>query len=285
LKDLQRYKFCSALRPFSLVVAIISSALGIVIAWTDGFAGLPLAFLVMLGGIAAQAGINLINDVEDLSYLTLDHRHALQALTLIKRNMKAGILCFVLAAGIAIYLSLLQGWILFLLIMISAVSALAYNMGPVNFKHRGLAIVQVFILMGVAMVQGAYYSMAGQFSVPALLHSFPIGLLVSVLLLSNELRDLEVDQQLGVNTFTVRAGIDNSQRLYWLLIVCSYSLSLLYYVTEQLQQPLWLLLPLPLLLSIRDCMYSTARAKLTPLTGRFFFAFGIAYLLAIGQLF
>ncbi len=247
----------------------------------DGFFNLSLAFLIMLGGIAAQAGINLINDVEDLHYMAHDYRHFQRVRMLIRRNMQAGIACFVLAAAIAAYLSLLQGWILFALIALSAICALAYNLGPVNFKQRGLAVVQVFILMGVVMVQGAYYSMAGRFSVPALLHSIPVGLLVTVLLLSNELRDLEVDQQFGVNTFTVRAGIGNSQRLYWLLILCSYSFSFLYYSAGMLPQPLWLLLPLPFLLPIRGCMYSNTRARLTPLTGRFFFAFGIAYLLAL----
>ncbi|VAX05208.1 hypothetical protein MNBD_GAMMA26-2111 [hydrothermal vent metagenome] len=27
-----------------------------------------------------------------------------------------------------------------------------YSMGPLNFRHRGLGVVQVFVIMGVVMV-------------------------------------------------------------------------------------------------------------------------------------
>jgi len=281
MKALRRYRFLSALRPFSLVVAIISCALGIAIAWTEGFVNIPLALLVMLGGIAAQAGINLINDLEDLQQQSARLPEFHCARMHILRNAKSGVICFVLAAVIALYLSWLRGWVLLLLIVVSAIIASGYNSGPVNFKHRGLAIFQVFLLMGVMMVQGAYYSMAGQFSAPALLHALPLGLLVSALLLSNELRDWEVDRENGIGTFTVRAGFVNARRLFWVLIAGCYGLSLVTYLSGELHQLLWLLLPLPMLIPIHGYLGSSNRMKLTPLTGRFLFVFGLAYILAV----
>lgn len=286
MKALQRYRFFNALRPFSLVVAVISCALGIAIAWTEDVVNYPLAMLIMLGGIAAQAGINLINDLEDIDpgdipqeYFAL--KESIDITILILRNAGIGRLCFVFAALVSLYLSWLQGWILLVLIVVSAIFASGYNSGPLNFKNRGLAIIQVFLLMGILMVQGAYYSMTGQFSIQALLHALPIGLLVSALLLSNELRDWEVDREQGIGTFTVRAGVVNARRLFWVLIVGSYGLSLVMYLSGQLHQPLWLLLPLPMLVPIHGYLGSSNRVKLTPLTGRFFFVFGIAYILAM----
>lgn len=284
MKPLQQYKFIKALRPFSLSVAIISCGLGILIAWGEGFQHLDIALWIMLGGILAQAGINLINDIEDLPQIPRDHANFVVVKNLISRNTKIGISCFVLASLIGAYLVSLQGWPLFILILFSALTSLSYNLGPLNFKHRGLAIVQVFLLMGIVMVQGAYLAMSGHFSALVLLHSIPVSLLVSLLLLSNELRDWEVDKNNGVQTLTVRIGYEKAVRLYWLLVFTSYLLALVFFLWGQLQQPLWLLIPLLLLYPIKQYLSASERKQLTPMTGRFFFLYGVAYMLALRSL-
>jgi 1,4-dihydroxy-2-naphthoate octaprenyltransferase len=288
MKPLLHYKFLKALRPFSLVVALISCALGVLIAWNNGYQHAFLGAWIIIGGVLAQAGINLINDVEDLSLIKSSHPDYTVITNMISTNSKAGILCFFLAGVIASYLIYIQGWMLFVLILISALAALSYNIGPFNFKHRGLAMVQVFLLMGILMVQGAYLAMSGEFSTAVLWHSIPIGLLISLLLLSNELRDWEVDQQHGVKTLTVRIGYANAMRLYWLLIFISYLLAISFLVMElqqaglTLSKLLWLLLPLPLLIPIKKIISAKQRTQLTPMTGRFFFLFGLAYMLVLG---
>ncbi|KAG1654032.1 hypothetical protein GQR58_025285 [Nymphon striatum] len=161
----------------------------------------------MLGGIFAQAGINLINDIEDLPTLPSNHPHLEEVNKMVGRNTKVGIVCFIIASLIGLYLISVhlrndQGWSLFFLIVVSGIISLSYNMGPLNFKHRGLAMVQVFLLMGIMMIQGAYLAMSGHFSAQVLLHSIPISILISLLLLSNELRDWESDKSKDVGTLT-----------------------------------------------------------------------------------
>lgn len=282
MKPLQQYSFLKALRPFSLVVALVSCGLGILIAWHDGFHHVEYAVLIMLGGILAQAGINLINDIEDLPLISEQHASYGAIKDRIGHNTKMGILCFVLASMIGLYLISKQGWPLLILIFISGLASLSYNIGPFSFKHRGLAMVQVFLLMGIMMVQGAYLAMSGSFSSIALLHSIPVSLLISLLLLSNELRDWEADKDNDIQTLTVRIGYPNAVRLYWLLIVLSYVLVTILFLSEQLHQLLWLLLPLPLLIPIKHYLGAAKRTQLTPMTGRFFFLFGVAYMLALG---
>lgn len=287
MKPLQQYSFLKALRPFSLVIAVISCGLGILIAWNQGFQNSTIAFWVLVGGILAQAGINLINDIEDLPLIPNTHAKHTIIKNKINRNTKAGILCFILAGLISLYLISIQGWPLFLLIFVSGLASLSYNIGPFNFKHRGLAMVQVFLLMGILMVQGAYLAMTGSFSYFVLLHSIPISLLVSLLLLSNELRDWESDKLKNIKTLTVRIGYQKAVQLYWGLIAISYllaiSLLLLEFQGSILNQPhlLWLLMPLPLLMPIKKYLDASVRVQLTPMTGRFFFIFGIAYMLAL----
>jgi len=235
----------------------------------------------MLGGILAQAGINLINDIEDLPLIPNDHPQYSNVIGMINRNTKAGIACFILASTIGVYLISKQGLPLFLLILVSGLASLSYNFGPINFKHRGLAMVQVFLLMGIFMVQGAYLAMSGHFSSTALLHSIPISLLISLLLLSNELRDWETDKNKNIQTLTVRIGYKNSVNLYWILIGLSYLLAVIFFTLGELHQLLWLLIPLPLLIPIKRYLSASKRVQLTPMTGRFFFLFGLAYMLAL----
>ena len=246
-----------------------------------------LAFWILLGGILAQAGINLINDIEDLPLIPDTHTNHTSIKGMINRNTKAGIACFVMAGLISLYLVSIQGWPLFILILLSGLASLSYNIGPFNFKHRGLAMVQVFLLMGILMVQGAYLAMTGSFSYFVLLHSIPISLLVSLLLLSNELRDWESDKLKNIKTLTVRIGYQNAVNLYWGLIVISYLIAVGLLVLEfqgdffNQAHLLWLLMPLPLLLPIKKYLAASERVQLTPMTGRFFFIFGIAYMLAL----
>jgi len=277
---LKKFSLVRALRPFSLVVAIISCGLGILLAWQDGFTNTTLALLVTGAGILAQAGINLINDVEDLPSIE-NTPAAASAVAMIRRNRNVGIACFAGASVIALYLISIRGWPLFLTVLFSALAALSYNFGPLNFKHRGLALIQVFLVMGVVMVQGAYLAMSGHFSTHALLLSLPVSLLISVLLLSNELRDIEEDTQLGTHTLTVRIGYKNSVYLYWVLILTAYSMAISFTYSGEPGHLLWLLLPLPILIPIKRYLQASQRNRLTPLTGRFFFLFGVAYLMAL----
>ncbi len=150
MKPLQQYKFLKALRPFSLVVAVISCSLGVLIAWNDGYQNIFTAFWIILGGILAQAGINLINDIEDLPLIPSNHANYTIIKSMINHNSYVGIICFILAGLISLYLISIQGWPLFILILASGLASLSYNIGPFNFKHRGLAMVQVFLLMGIS---------------------------------------------------------------------------------------------------------------------------------------
>lgn len=275
MKTLEQYHPWRALRPFSLVVALVSAGLGVLLAWQQGFAQPWHAALVLAGATLAQAGVNLINDLEDLS-----RPEAQQAPVRRRILANAGLaaLAFALSLAVAVYFTRLHGPVLLALVSVSALLALSYNLGPINFKARGLALLQVFVLMGVCLVQGAYLAMSGAFSVEALALSLPVSLLVSALLLSNELRDWEGDRRHGVATVTVRIGYRRAVWLYAALVALAYATALGQLRAEQWPLAWLLLLPAPLLWPLARLLRSTPRERLTPLTGRFFLLFGLAWM-------
>jgi 1,4-dihydroxy-2-naphthoate polyprenyltransferase len=166
--------------------------------------------------------------------------------------------------------------------LVGLLGAWGYTQKPLNYKHRGLGVAFVFLLMGVLMVQGSYLTVSGELSSSAILHSLPLSCLISLLLLSNELRDYEKDLAQGIGTLAVGIGFASASRLYWGLIVAAYAISGMLISAGKLPPSPWLLLPLPLLPLLARYQQSADRRPLTPWTGRFLLLFGVGYMLALG---
>ena len=282
MPERSQYSFLGALRLFSLAVALISVGLGIRLGWDLSDPQYTLAFLLLLGGILSQAGMNLVNDAEDLQQ---DNSRGIDtdARKRIIWHQRLGWIAFGAAALIGCYLISIRGWPLAGILLLSALLALNYNSGPLNFKHNGIAIFQVFLLMGLLMVEASYFVMSGEFSLRVLWISLPVSLLISLLLLSNEIRDFEHDLAHATRTFSVRIGLPAARAAYWILIAAAYGLTLVFVLNGWLRgNYLVTLLPsLAFLPLLYRHLYSDDRILLTPLSGRFFLLFGLAYLLLV----
>ncbi|MEO1079551.1 MAG: prenyltransferase [Pseudomonadota bacterium] len=202
-----------ALRPFSLIVAIATCGLGIVLAVTTGPVEIRIAAAIMAAGLLLQAGVNLINDHADLARLRIEGA----ARDAIVRHARLGAIAIALACLIGLWLVSLRGWPLLLLGMVGVLGLWGYAAEPVNLKGRGLGIPAVFLLTGVLMVSGAYYAASGAMVVDVIAWSLPFSAFAALLLLANELRDFEEDQRDGHRTLTVRMGYAAAARIYCLL--------------------------------------------------------------------
>ncbi|WP_286237346.1 prenyltransferase [Neptuniibacter halophilus] len=274
-----KYQFWRALRPFSFSVALVVCLTGVLAAFQDGFADYVLAALVLSAGLLLQAGVNLINDYSDLDLPGLDAcQHKL-----IRRNFSLGLVCFLLAAGIGLYLISASGLVLLWLSLTGLIGALGYTLEPINYKRRGLAVALVFWLMGVLMVLGSYYALSAQLSWRAFYLSLPVSLFTSLLLLSNELRDYESDRDHGIATLSVRLGFVRAAWLYRSGLVMLVVLVLWLTASDILPTAYWTLLSLPVVvLPLRHLQKAAPeRVALTPETGRAFLCFGLCYCSAL----
>jgi 1,4-dihydroxy-2-naphthoate octaprenyltransferase len=275
-----KYKFNQALRPFSFAVALVACGVGLSLAWVDGGQEPIKILLVLLGGILLQAGVNLINDYSDLSdNLVLT---PIQILA-IKRNFRIGLICFLIATCIGSWFVYQVGFSFLVLCLVGLLGALGYTLKPVNYKSRGLGVVLVFWLMGVLMVVGSYLAVAGQWNSDVVLCSIPISLLVSLLLLSNELRDFESDRKAHIQTLVVRIGYAKGSLLYKLIIsVVALNVILLAWWFNQF----WLLSALLAFFLVPGLfgLLQVDAAKRGPLTsgsGRLLLVFGMLFNLSL----
>lgn len=272
-------RFARALRPFSLVVAVATCGLGVILALRDGAGNPGLGVLVMGAGVLLQAGVNLVNDHAD--------RHSPQfnagQRAAIRRNTRLGALAFLLAGIVGVYLVWLRGWPMLLLGLVGMAGALGYTGHPVNYKERGLGVPLVFLFMGVLLVGGAYFAVSGGYHAGVFWLSLPFSLFASLLLLSNELRDYEADLEQGLRTLTVRLGYARAGRLFQGLILLLAlvtvglgAMGLLAHAAIPLASLLLLRRPLRLLDKA-----PAERTRLPPATGQGFFAYGLCLLLTV----
>ena len=245
----------------------------------------------LLSALLIQVGTNFANDYSDF-HRGADHEgrlgpvRATQSGLLSQNAVRRGIIiAFGVATLLGCYLAWVGGWPIIAIGVVSIIAGLAYTGGPWPFGYHGLGDVFVFLFFGVVAVTGTTYLQTGTWSRVALAASVPIGLLVTNILVVNNLRDLPTDREAAKRTLAVRLG-DRATRVQYALFT-----ALAYIAPGALalsgDGPPWILLPLltlPLGAALtRKVVGGLAGRDLNPMlerTGKLLLLFGV--LLAIG---
>lgn len=202
--------------------------MGSALAWRDGYFRLDVTLVCLLVALLLQIGSNLANDVFDFERGTdtaerLGPTRVTQAGLLTPFQVKYGMaVVFGLAGLLGLYLAWIGGWAIIMLGIAAIISAIAYTGGPFPLGYYGLGDVFVFLFFGVAAVAGTYYIQAGFVSSAARWMTIPPGLIITAILVVNNLRDLENDRKAGKHTLAVRLGERGTKLQYIICIVIAY---------------------------------------------------------------
>ncbi|MEJ5359608.1 MAG: prenyltransferase [Desulfobacterales bacterium] len=221
-----------AARPWSFAMTAISVSVGAALAARDGAFSWPLYGATLLAAVLMHAASNLINDyddvrsgVDDPAVPTANYRpHPLLVRRLelaAVRNAAWGL--YALAALIGIGLAAARGLPILWLGLAGTAAGVAYTAPPFHYKYRALGEFSVFLMWGPLMVSGAYYVQRQAFSAEAFLVSLPFGLLVALVLLANNLRDMDYDRRKGIRTLPIVIGARRGIALFLALITGAYA--------------------------------------------------------------
>jgi 1,4-dihydroxy-2-naphthoate octaprenyltransferase len=217
-----------AIRPRTLPAAAAGVVMGSALVWDDGFFRLDAALSCLLAALLLQIGSNLANDVFDFERGTdtserLGPLRVTQAGLLRPSQVKLGmIVVFALAALFGLYLAWLGGWPIILIGIAAILAAIAYTGGPFPLGYHGLGDLFVFLFFGLASVAGTYYVQAGFVSSAAWWMTVPPGLIITAILVVNNLRDLENDRKAGKRTLAVILGERATKNQYLLCMIIAY---------------------------------------------------------------
>jgi 1,4-dihydroxy-2-naphthoate polyprenyltransferase len=279
-----------ASRPATLPAAAVPVLIGAAAALCEGANFRPLIFAVTLASaLLIQIGTNFANDYSDF-HRGADHEGRLGPLRVTQSGLihhddvRRGIfVAFGLAALLGCYLAWIGGWPIVLIGVFSILCGLAYTGGPWPFGYHGLGDVFVFIFFGVIAVTGTAYLQSGTWSLFALEVSIPAGLLVTNILVINNLRDLPTDGAAGKHTLAVRIGEAGTRAQYAFFTALAYAVPTALAFTGESSRR-WLLLPwvtAPIaLMLVRKVLGGMSGRDLNPMlkrTGMLLLAFGVTF--------
>ena len=203
-----------ALRPKTLTAAlapiIVATAL-------VRFEGKPILWWVsicaLLSSCFIQIGTNLFNDALDFEKGADTHtrigpqRVTQSGLLTHKQVMVGGGICFLIAALLGVPLVMQGGWPIVAIGLVSLFLGYAYTGGPFPLAYKGLGDLFVIVFFGLVAVTGTYYLHTLEFSTTALVAGLQVGMLATVLIAINNLRDAPEDARCGKHTLAVRFGV------------------------------------------------------------------------------
>ena len=241
-----------AARPRTLGAAIVPVAAGCALAFSAaGFDPLASA-LALICAVLIQIATNYFNDAidhakgADTAERLGPVRATSAGLLSARAMMTGGAACLAVATILAIPLVLHGGWPILALGIVSLVLAYAYTGGPFPLAYLGLGEIFVVLFFGVFAVAGTFFLNTLEFSWGAVLAGLQIGLLSSVLLAVNNLRDLETDRAANKKTLAARFGLTFARRENALLVLAPFVLGILWLPLGYLWAFLLPLMTLPL---------------------------------------
>jgi 1,4-dihydroxy-2-naphthoate octaprenyltransferase len=217
-----------AVRPRTLTASLIPVVVGSAVAWHLGTMQPAILLACLLAALLLQVAANLLNDALDFlkgidTEVRLGPQRVTQAGLLSASSvLRAGALSLAMAVCVGTYLVWVGGPVILIIGASAALLAAAYSAGPFPLASHALGELVAFLFFGVIAITGTAYLHTGSFSGLALLTSIPIGLLVSDLMLVNNLRDIESDRAVGKRTLAVRLGASRTRFGYITLLTLAY---------------------------------------------------------------
>ncbi len=277
-----------AARPATLPAAIAPVLVGTAVAARDNhFRALPF-LAALIAAMLIQIGTNFANDLFDF------HKGADTAARLGPRRVtqsgliqpyevaRATALTFGAAALIGLYLITVGGLPILLIGVASIAAGILYTGGPWPLGYHGLGDVFVFVFFGLIAVTGTYYVQAGAVSATAVAAAIPMGLLVTAILIVNNVRDIDTDRAAGKRTLAVRLGRRATRLHYALFVAGAYLAPPLMFLAHRESWLFWLpWLTLPLAIGLIRIVYTrvdgTALNGALKGTGRLDLLFGLLF--------
>ena len=222
------YAWRVAIRPSTLLLALVPVGLGSAIAAHRGMFELGIALAALAGALFLQVSANLANDVFDFrkgadGEARVGPTRAVAAGLLTQAEVFTGLaLALTVSAALGVFLAWHSGWPLLVIGLTGLVCAVAYTAGPFPLGYHGLGDLFVFLFFGLAAVLGTAYAQTGGWERAAWPLAVAAGSLAVAVLNVNNMRDRLTDAEVGKRTLAVRFGRTGSRVYHTLLLGLPY---------------------------------------------------------------
>lgn len=218
-------------RPRTLPAAVVPVAVGTACAVGQVPGGLIWwrAACALVVALALQVATNYANDYSDGIRGTDDAERRVGPVRLVGQGLarpgavkRAAILSFAVAGLAGGALALAVGPELFVVGILAIAAGWFYTGGPRPYGYAGFGEVFVFTFFGVVATAGSTYVQVEGLDGLGLAASIPVGFLATALLVTNNLRDIPGDTEVGKQTLAVRLGDRRTRYLYVALLLGAF---------------------------------------------------------------
>lgn len=229
MKSLKDY--IVATRPWSFTMTFFSITLGTLVASFDGKVNFFYYFLCLAGAVFFHAASNLINDYFDFkknvdkidSPTSIYRPHPIITEKFsAKEILNFSLFMYFLTLIIGLFFTFKVSYLIFIIGITGFLISFSYCGFPFSYKYKALGEIPIFLAWGPLMVSGAYIVQRSKISKEAFFISIPVGILVSLVLFANNLRDIEYDKRQGIKTLAIILGHKKALNFYLGFIFTSY---------------------------------------------------------------
>jgi 1,4-dihydroxy-2-naphthoate octaprenyltransferase len=218
-----------AARPATLPAAVVPVLVGTAAALHGGSPLRAGPFVAaLLAALLIQVGTNFANDVFDFRR-GADTAERLGPLRVTQSGLVtpgqvlvATCVTFGLAVIIGLYLTFVGGWPILLIGVLCILAGVLYTGGPWPYGYHALGDLICFLFFGILAVLGSAFLQTLSISPLDVWASIPTGLLVTAILIVNNLRDIDTDRRVGKRTLAVLLGRRGTRIEYASCVILAY---------------------------------------------------------------
>jgi len=228
----QRIKdYFIATRPWSFTMSLISVTAGTLLSAEEASILWGWYALTCIGIVLFHATANVYNDYFDTRYQvdqpdspTARYRPQpiLTGMFTPGQLLTEAIVLNGITILIGLILSLGRSMLVFWIGLIGFLACVFYTAAPIKYKYKAWGEFFVFLMWGPLMFEGAYAVQRQALSLKAFYISIPFGILVGMVLLANNIRDIAYDSRQGIKTIGILLGSKRSFFLFAGLILAVY---------------------------------------------------------------
>ena len=200
------------MRPHTLTAAVMPVLIGTSIAYSDGSFDLPLFAAMMTASVLIQAAVNMFNEYFDYKR-GLDSIESVGIGGVIVRNeleektvLRTAIAFFSVSVILGVYICSRTSWWIAGVGSVAMAVGYFYSAGRSPLAYTALGETAAGIFMGPVIVLIAYFIQRRTLTLPVVLLSVPISILVASILMANNIRDAEGDLRKGRKTLAILWG-------------------------------------------------------------------------------
>lgn len=216
------------LRPHTLTASFTPVIIGTALALPSGDIHIPLLVAMLLASIIIQAATNLFNEYYDYKRgLDTEESVGIGGATVHygvepKVVLLLAVTFFAAAIPLGIYISMNSSWWIALIGLCCMAVGYAYTGGPYPIAYTPFGELAAGTLMGGGLILISFFIQTGTVTAVSVLVSIPTVILVGGIMMANNIRDRQGDQEHGRRTLAILLGHENAVLFLAGMFIVSY---------------------------------------------------------------